>query len=326
MTRKIFMLLALVLVLGLSSCTTNNIDNIMKTEDQNKELLVDENSDDSTHSISNFSYLDLYPEFSDILAADYIEFSIVEYLCYEQGQMFSDFYYFEDLISGEVIEVMNAKDEYTFIGGYKYVLALIENEGVDYYSLASFNDNAIYPIVENHVVLPERYNAGREETDNYINNFFEEVGIIYDGTLQQLDNTITNGGVCNNPDITDDYPTLSSLTSSEYGNLFYLELISVEEGMSTSELTFKNLLTNETLILVHINDAYTFEPDSRYILLLTKAPDSELFILTDTDSILRVVNDLVVFPYKYLKDRTNSNDISSVLVELELTQEKSVNR
>lgn len=314
--KKLFLFLGMFLFfISLTSCTQENTDKL-KTSDEQKKTV--QSSQGENNNAQEFSYVDLYSDFNDILSADYIEFRAVEYLCFEEGMMFSNFYYFEDLVSGEIIEVMNPKDEYFFLGGHKYILALVENTDVDYYSLASFEDNAVYPIIDNYVVLPERYNTDREQSENYVVNFFEEVGIVYEGSLQTLKNKITLGGACNNPEITDDYPTLNSLVSSEYGSLFYVELISIEKEKSTSELTFLNILRNDRIIVVVVNDSYTFEINQQYIILLTQTPDIGLFILTDIDSIIRIENEIAILPSKYAIGRTKPNDLESILSELGL--------
>ena len=206
-------LLILILALFMTSCSKLSENDIV--QDVIKQDIIDENDDNNEgevqpdnekdeddgdiiiESSSNsgngfsfeYSYVDIYPSFEDLKSAEWVEFRLVEYLCYEEGTIFADSYYFRDMVNDEIIEVIHTRGEATFYGGRKYVLALTEDEVRDRYFTAGNYYNAIFRLPYNidEVVFSEKYTEERIGLNNNIFAFLDEVGIIFDGELSDFE-------------------------------------------------------------------------------------------------------------------------------------------
>lgn len=309
-------------------------DNQQDTEIQDviDHNLEDEEEDVTLNSFSNSDFesltVDLFPTFNDMKTSEAVQFHLVEFMCYEVGTIFANYYYFMDMVSGDVIKATTEEGAFTFYGGQKYVIALIEIEWLDRYSFVTYDENSVFSLrlADEKVLFPQRYLGERSELDNSISGFFDEVGIIYNEDISTLARGEGNGGICNDPAITDDYPTISDLMNVEHAELLHLRLISMEDDSFLSQLEFLNLVSLETININFwsIIDDYVFNVDTEYIMLLTKIPndDGYSYYIRDTSSIIEIQNDVIIFPDKYLAEREGlDNSIDSVLEELGLVRD-----
>lgn len=279
---------------------------------------------DGTIGVDGLS-VDMFPTFNDMKTSEAVQFHLVEFMCYEVGNIFANYYYFKDMVSGDVIKATTEEGAFTFYGGQKYVIALIEIEWLDRYSFVTYDENSVFSLrlADEKVLFPQRYLGERSELDNSILGFFDEVGIIYDKDISTLAREDENGGICNDPTITDVYPTISDLMNVEHAELYHLRLISME-GNLFSEMQFINLVSLETINILHMEDDFIFNVDNEYIILFTKIPSGEdyQYFIRDSSSIIEIRNDLVIFPDKYLVEREGlDNSVDSVLEELGLVRD-----
>jgi hypothetical protein len=169
-----------VLLFMLTGCTSNDKNYINNFENANDDsyLLQKDKSNNGVTSIE-MSVIELYPTFESMINSEFGQFYLLNFEYYEEFAEFANSYYFRDLLTNELHEVVHMKGLYDFKVGELYIIHMVHPDNNEFFHITDVY-SGIFTIDDNIVGVPDKYEEECKNISKSLSDFLVKVNVDFD--------------------------------------------------------------------------------------------------------------------------------------------------